>query len=142
MKRILGQVADWSKSGLFKYGGRRGDSLSMFTNGECAMWMNSSAYYGSIESQAKFEYGQSMLPLDTEAASERQNSVIGGATLWVRAVTASATLVARVHVTPCATHFIGELVLRAAATPGRASFAIFNTIVGTTQESRYFVSEV
>ncbi len=83
VKRILGQVADWSKSRLFKYGGRRGDSLSMFTNGECAMWMNSSAYYGSIKSQAKFEYGQSMLPLDTEAASERQNSVIGGATLWV-----------------------------------------------------------
>ena len=83
VKRILGQISDWSKTGLFKYGGRRGDSLSMFTNGECAMWMNSSAYYGSIKKQAKFNYGQSMLPLDTEASSMRQNSVIGGATLWV-----------------------------------------------------------
>ena len=45
--------------------------------------MNSSAYYGSIKKQAKFNYGQSMLPLDTEASSMRQNSVIGGATLWV-----------------------------------------------------------
>ena len=83
VKRILGQISDWSKKGIFKYGGRRGDSLSMFTNGECAMWMNSSAYYGSIKKQAKFNYAQSMLPLDTEASSSRQNSIIGGATLWV-----------------------------------------------------------
>ncbi len=83
VKRILGQISDWSKTGLFKYGGRRGDSLSMFTNGECAMWMNSSAYYGSIKKQAKFNYGQSMLPLDTEASSMRQNSVIDQETGYV-----------------------------------------------------------
>ncbi|NKB77555.1 MAG: sn-glycerol-3-phosphate ABC transporter substrate-binding protein UgpB [Gammaproteobacteria bacterium] len=83
VKTLLANVADWSKDGLFKYGGRRGDSLSMFTNGECAMWMNSSAYYGSIKKQAKFEFGQSMLPLDTAVTDKAQNSVIGGATLWV-----------------------------------------------------------
>ena len=54
----------------------------MFTNGECGMWMNSSAYYGSIVSQAKFEFGQTMLPLDTGVADAPQNSIIGGATLW------------------------------------------------------------
>ena len=83
VKNRLGQIADWSKDSLFTYGGRRGDSLSMFTNGECGMWMNSSAYYGSIKDQAKFEFGQSMLPLDTAVADKPQNSVIGGATLWV-----------------------------------------------------------
>ena len=81
----LDDVAAMSEGNLFKYGGRRGDSLPMFTNGECGMWMNSSAYYGSIKSQAKFEFGQTMLPLDTAAADAPQNSIIGGATLWALA---------------------------------------------------------
>jgi len=83
VKARLQSIADWSKNKLFTYGGRRGDSLSMFTNAECGMWMNSSAYYGSIKKQAKFNFGQSMLPLDTDAAGKAQNSIIGGATLWV-----------------------------------------------------------
>ncbi|MGR3621655.1 sn-glycerol-3-phosphate ABC transporter substrate-binding protein UgpB [Pseudophaeobacter sp.] len=79
----LDDIASMSEGNLFKYGGRRGDSLPMFTNGECGMWMNSSAYYGSIKSQAGFEFGQAMLPLDTSVADAPQNSIIGGATLWV-----------------------------------------------------------
>jgi sn-glycerol 3-phosphate transport system substrate-binding protein len=83
VKNRIASIADWSKDKLFTYGGRRGDSLSMYTNGECGMWMNSSAYYGSIKKQAKFDFGQTMLPLDTDVASKAQNSIIGGATLWV-----------------------------------------------------------
>ena len=79
----LQAVADSQESGIFKYGGRRGDSLPLFTSGECGMWMNSSAYYGSIKAQAEFEFGQTMLPLDTAVADAPQNSIIGGATLWV-----------------------------------------------------------
>ena len=79
----LQSIADSQESGIFKYGGRRGDSLSLFTSGECGMWMNSSAYYGSMVSQADFEFGQTMLPLDTDVADKAQNSIIGGATLWV-----------------------------------------------------------
>ena len=79
----LDDIASMSKDNLFVYGGRRGDSLPMFTNGECGMWMNSSAYYGGIKGQAKFEFGQAMLPLDTDVADAPQNSIIGGATLWV-----------------------------------------------------------
>jgi sn-glycerol 3-phosphate transport system substrate-binding protein len=83
VKARIASIADWSKDKLFTYGGRRGDSLSMYTNDECGMWMNSSAYYGSIKKQAKFDFGQTMLPLDTDVASKPQNSIIGGATLWV-----------------------------------------------------------
>jgi len=83
VKARIANIADWSKDKLFKYGGRRGDSLSMYTNGECGMWMNSSAYYASVKKQSKFEFGQTMLPLDTDVASAPQNSIIGGATLWV-----------------------------------------------------------
>ena len=78
----LQEIADMQEDKLFVYGGRRGDSLPMFTNGECGMWMNSSAYYGSIVAQAEFEFAQTMLPLDTNVASAPQNSIIGGATLW------------------------------------------------------------
>ncbi|MFW8595303.1 sn-glycerol-3-phosphate ABC transporter substrate-binding protein UgpB [Cribrihabitans neustonicus] len=78
----LDDIASMSEGNLFKYGGRRGDSLPLFTNGECGMWMNSSAYYGSIKEQANFEFGQTMLPLDTKIADAPQNSIIGGATLW------------------------------------------------------------
>ncbi len=83
VKNRLNAIYEWSKDDLFTYGGRRGDSLSMFTNGECGMWMNSSAYYAAIKDQADFNFGQAMLPLDTDVASEPQNSIIGGATLWV-----------------------------------------------------------
>ena len=83
VKARIASIAEWSKDKLFKYGGRRGDSLSMYTNGECGMWMNSSAYYASIKKQSKFDFGQTMLPLDTDVASSPQNSIIGGATLWV-----------------------------------------------------------
>ncbi len=79
----LDDIASMSEGNLFVYGGRRGDSLPLFTTGECGMWMNSSAYYGSIKDQAKFSFGQTMLPLDTAIADKAQNSIIGGATLWV-----------------------------------------------------------
>ena len=79
----LQKIADDGKKGLFAYGGRRGDSRPMFVNEECGMWMNSSAYYGGFKKDIKFDFGQTMLPLDTEVADKPQNSIIGGATLWV-----------------------------------------------------------
>ena len=83
LKNRFAKIAAAQKDGSFVYGGRRGDSLPKFTNGECGMWMNSSAYFGSIKGQAKFEFGQSMLPVDTAVSQKPQNSIIGGATLWV-----------------------------------------------------------
>lgn len=83
LKNRIAKIAAGQKDNTFVYAGRRGDSLPKFVNGECGMWMNSSAYFGSIKKQAKFEFGQSMLPLDTDVADKAQNSIIGGATLWV-----------------------------------------------------------
>ncbi|MBO0333838.1 sn-glycerol-3-phosphate ABC transporter substrate-binding protein UgpB [Sneathiella sp. CAU 1612] len=83
VKTHIKNLQDWETGNLFVYGGRRGDSLPMFTNGECGMWMNSSAYYGSIKSQAKFNFGQTMLPYYPNVIDKPQNSIIGGATLWV-----------------------------------------------------------
>jgi len=78
------RIADMGKKGLFKYGGRRGDSRAMFVNGEAVFWINSSAYYGGFVKDIKdFEFSQTMMPLDTKVADKPQNSIIGGATLWV-----------------------------------------------------------
>ena len=83
VKNHLANLGKWQQSKVFDYGGRRGDSLPKFTNGECPMWINSSAYYGSIKKQAKFAFGQAMLPYYPDVAKSPQNSIIGGATLWV-----------------------------------------------------------
>jgi sn-glycerol 3-phosphate transport system substrate-binding protein len=81
---IIQRIADMGNDGLFKYGGRRGDSRAMFVNGETVFWINSSAYYGGFAKDiTEFEFSQTMLPLDTSVASAPQNSIIGGATLWV-----------------------------------------------------------
>ncbi len=78
------RIAQMGQEGLFVYGGRRGDSRGQFVNGETALWINSSAYYGGFLNDIKdFEFGQTMLPLDTALADQPQNSIIGGATLWV-----------------------------------------------------------
>jgi len=53
-------------------------------NGESIFWINSSAYYGGFKKDIKnFEFSQTMLPLDNDVAAAPQNSIIGGATLWV-----------------------------------------------------------
>jgi len=83
IKRRIQSIADSQSSGYFAYGGREDSSLPLFTSGECGMWMSSSANTAALTSQARFSYGQSMLPLDTDIKSEPQNSIIGGATLWV-----------------------------------------------------------
>jgi len=78
------RLADMAEEGLFTYGGRRGDSAPMFVNGDTAMWINSSAYYGDFANDiTEFEFGIAQLPLDTSLRDTPQNSIIGGATLWV-----------------------------------------------------------
>ncbi len=76
--------ADWAKEGIFKYGGRRSDSAPLFYSGECAMYMNSSAAQAGVRANAKdFEFGVTMLPYWPQVSDAPQNSIIGGATLWV-----------------------------------------------------------
>ncbi len=80
---MLNELYEMSKEGLFEYGGRRDDSKPLFINEKCAMWMNSSGSYGGLKKAVKFDFGQTMMPYNTEIADQPQNSIIGGATLWV-----------------------------------------------------------
>lgn len=80
----LAKMAEWSQGGIFEYGGRRGDAQGLFTSGHCAMYFNSSAgRAGLLSSVEGFEFGTAMLPYYPELEGAPQNSIIGGATLWV-----------------------------------------------------------
>ena len=76
-------MADWQKDKVFVYGGRRGDGQALFTSGECAMYTQSSAGYAGIKKTAQFDFGTGMLPYWPAVAEKPQNTIIGGATLWV-----------------------------------------------------------
>ncbi len=76
----------WQDEGLFQYGGPGGgdDAPPMFYSGECAMYMNSSASRAGVLANATdFEVGFGMLPYYDDVEGAPQNSIIGGATLWV-----------------------------------------------------------
>ncbi|MEO1198788.1 MAG: sn-glycerol-3-phosphate ABC transporter substrate-binding protein UgpB [Pseudomonadota bacterium] len=81
--RHISNMADWAQEGVFKYGGRRSDSAPMFYSSECAMYMNSSASRAGVMANATFDVGFGMLPHYDDVDGAPQNSIIGGATLWV-----------------------------------------------------------
>ncbi|MGE3916639.1 MAG: sn-glycerol-3-phosphate ABC transporter substrate-binding protein UgpB [Hyphomicrobiaceae bacterium] len=82
--RHIDNMSKWSKEGIFKYGGRESKSAPMFYSGECAMYMNSSAARAGVDANAKtFKVGVGMLPIYDDVKGAPQNSIIGGATLWV-----------------------------------------------------------
>jgi len=83
--RHIENLANMAKTGLFVYKGRGNAADATFVSGECAMTTGSSALYGNIKRNAKFESGISTLPYYPDVAGAPQNTVIGGASLWVMA---------------------------------------------------------
>ena len=79
------QLADWQKEKIFVYGGRRNIGNAKFSSEEVAMYTESSAGYAGFKKTCKFEFGTSMLPYWPDAAGAPQNTIIGGASLWVMA---------------------------------------------------------
>jgi sn-glycerol 3-phosphate transport system substrate-binding protein len=84
-EKHLANLADWSKKGYFTYAGRTSEGDSKFFSGECAMFTGSSAAYANIKRNAKFNFAIARLPYYTDVQGAPQNSVIGGASLWVMA---------------------------------------------------------
>ena len=83
--RHIENLANMSKQGLFVYKGRNNTPDATFPSGECAMYTGSSALYGSVAKTAKFAYGMATLPYYPDVPGAPQNTVIGGASLWVMA---------------------------------------------------------
>ena len=76
-------LADFAKKGWFTYSGRRNEAEARFFSGECAMLTSSSGAQANIRRNAKFDFSVNFLPYHDEIKSAPQNSIIGGATLWV-----------------------------------------------------------
>jgi sn-glycerol 3-phosphate transport system substrate-binding protein len=76
-------LGDWAKKGLFTYKGRKDEPLAAFTSGECAMITTSSGSYANIKANAKFAWRVATLPDYADVKGAPQNTIIGGATLWV-----------------------------------------------------------
>ncbi len=81
--RHIAALAEWQKSGIFDYGGRADRAERKFYGSECAMFVGSSATRAEVLANAKFEVGYGMLPYWPDVPGAPQNSIIGGATLWV-----------------------------------------------------------
>jgi len=81
--RHIGNMQDWVKKGYFIYAGRKNEPEAKFYSGECAMITTSSAFYGTAKQNAKFEIGISPLPYYADVPGAPQNTIIGGASLWV-----------------------------------------------------------
>ena len=78
----ISQLAAWEKEKIFSYGGRQGAADPKFLNGDCGMYMHSSALIGGFTKGAKFQWGTAQLP-HWGAPYKKATSIIGGATLWV-----------------------------------------------------------
>ena len=83
--RHIENLANMARDGLFVYKGRAGAAGANFESGECAMYANSSAAYGGIKRNAKFAFGVGTLPYYPDVKGAPQNTIIGGASLWVMA---------------------------------------------------------
>jgi sn-glycerol 3-phosphate transport system substrate-binding protein len=81
--RHIENLANMAKQGLFVYKGRGNVPEASFVSGECAMINTSSGFYGNVAKNAKFAYGLAPLPYYPDVQGAPQNTVIGGASLWV-----------------------------------------------------------
>jgi sn-glycerol 3-phosphate transport system substrate-binding protein len=81
--RHIAQLAEWQKTKVFDYSGRETKAEPRFQNGECGIFIGSSATRADILKNSKFEVGYGMMPYWPDVIGAPQNSIIGGATLWV-----------------------------------------------------------
>lgn len=81
--RHIENLGNMAKQGLFVYKGRGSTAGAPFESGECAISINSSAAYAGVSKNAKFKFAVGTLPYYPDVPNAPQNTVIGGASLWV-----------------------------------------------------------
>ena len=79
----IAMLGEWAKDGRFTYAGRTTEPEAKFYSGECAMLTSSSAAYANIKRNSKFDFAISYLPYHEDVKGAPQNTIIGGASLWV-----------------------------------------------------------
>jgi sn-glycerol 3-phosphate transport system substrate-binding protein len=81
--RHIAMLSDMSKKGLFTYAGRTNQGDAKFSSGECAMFSGSAGAQAGIKKAAKFDWSINFIPYHDDVKGAPQNSIIGGASLWV-----------------------------------------------------------
>jgi sn-glycerol 3-phosphate transport system substrate-binding protein len=81
--RHIAQLAEWQATKVFDYSGRGQAAEPRFQNGECGIFIGSSGTRADFMANSKFEIGYGMLPYWPDVKGAPQNTIIGGATLWV-----------------------------------------------------------
>ncbi|MCU0883911.1 MAG: sn-glycerol-3-phosphate ABC transporter substrate-binding protein UgpB [Beijerinckiaceae bacterium] len=79
----LTNLVDLQKEGVFSYSGRTNTGEGRFTSGECPIFLTSSAFFGNVRANAKFDWANTVMPYYPDQPGAPQNSIIGGASLWV-----------------------------------------------------------
>ncbi|MDI6027734.1 sn-glycerol-3-phosphate ABC transporter substrate-binding protein UgpB [Corticibacterium sp. UT-5YL-CI-8] len=75
-------LADLAKDGTFKYGGRTSEAKQLFLSGECGIMTESSGGLGDVV-KSGMNYGTGSLPYEQGVEGAPQNTIPGGASLWV-----------------------------------------------------------
>jgi sn-glycerol 3-phosphate transport system substrate-binding protein len=83
--RHVAMLGDMAKKGLFTYAGRTNQGDAKFSSGECAMFTGSASAQGGIKKAGKVDWSVHFLPYHDDVKGAPQNSIIGGASLWVMA---------------------------------------------------------
>src|ERR1700731_979235 len=81
--RHVAQLAEWQTTKVFDYSGRATSAEPRFQNGECGIFIGSSATRADIRKNSSFAVGYGMLPYWPDVKGAPQNTIIGGAALWV-----------------------------------------------------------
>jgi sn-glycerol 3-phosphate transport system substrate-binding protein len=79
----LETLVELQKDKTYDYSGRTNASEGRFTSGECPIFLTSSSFFGNVKAQAKFDWTAVPMPYYPDAKGAPQNSIIGGASLWV-----------------------------------------------------------
>jgi sn-glycerol 3-phosphate transport system substrate-binding protein len=79
----LQNLIDLQKDKTYDYSGRTNNAEGRFTSGECPIFLTSSGFFGNVKANAKFDWTNAPMPYYPEQKGAPQNSIIGGASLWV-----------------------------------------------------------
>ncbi|KMO42209.1 glycerol-3-phosphate ABC transporter substrate-binding protein [Methylobacterium variabile] len=79
----IANLAEAQKDKTFDYSGRYDSGFGRFTAGECPIMFGSSGSYGTVRGNAKFGWAAAPMPYYPDVPGAPQNSIIGGASLWV-----------------------------------------------------------
>jgi sn-glycerol 3-phosphate transport system substrate-binding protein len=81
--RHLEKLIELQKDKTYDYSGRTNSGEGRFTSGECPVFLTSSGFFGSVRANAKFDFTSRPMPYYPDVEGAPQNSIIGGASLWV-----------------------------------------------------------